>query len=227
MRKTCIFSFSGYKLEQEESSWWKISCRNEPKVTGQVAEPRLELRRAVLRHTDAPWREASQNSLTSASSTCTEDEGQSGGPCFPQSVAVPRHSAQHSAPLLLLGPLETPGRFPSGNPNMFPNHLPSQVLRGSHGPQGCLTSACVGDAVHRPLHVGLVLGVAQDQALLPACQSPVDRAQSVSKRLLWAALQKDVDVAGPHAACGKGRTLDPGTGHTLNPRAHTLKASVK
>ena len=23
----------------EESSWWKISCRNEPKVTGQVAEP--------------------------------------------------------------------------------------------------------------------------------------------------------------------------------------------
>lgn len=68
----------------EESSWWKISCRNEPKVTGQVAEPRLELRRAVLRHRDAPWREASQNSLTSASSTCTEDEGQSGGQLSPE-----------------------------------------------------------------------------------------------------------------------------------------------
>lgn len=131
------------------------------------------------------------------------------------------------SPLLLLGPLETPGSFPSGNPNMLPDRLPSQVLGDSHGPQGCLTSACVGDTVHRPLHVGLVLGVAQDQALLSACQSPVDRAQSVSERLLWAALQKDVDVAGTHAACGKGRTLDQGTGHTLNPRAHTLKASVK
>lgn len=30
------------------------------------------------------------------------------------------------------------------------------------------SSACVGDAVHCPLHVGLVLSIAQDQALLPA-----------------------------------------------------------
>ena len=131
------------------------------------------------------------------------------------------------SPLLLLGPLESSGSFTSGNPNTLPDRLPSQVLGDSHGPQGCLTSACIGDAVYCPLHVGLVLSIAQDQALLSACQSPVDRAQSESERLLWAALQKDVDVAGPQAACGKGRTLDPGTGHTLNPRAHILKASVK
>lgn len=40
-----------------------------------------------------------------------------------------------------------------------------------------LTRAGVGDAIHCPLHVGLVLSVAQDQALLPACQSPVDQTQ--------------------------------------------------
>ena len=38
-------------------------------------------------------------------------------------------------------------------------------------PSGPFSSACVGDAVHCPFHVGLVLRVAQDQALLPACQS--------------------------------------------------------
>ena len=52
-----------------------------------MAEPRLELRRAALRHRAAPWREVSQNSRTSASSTCTEDEGRGGGPCWP---AFPR-----------------------------------------------------------------------------------------------------------------------------------------
>lgn len=37
---------------------------------------------------------------------------------------------------------------------------------------GPFSSARVRDAVHRSLHVGLVLGIAQDQALLPARQSP-------------------------------------------------------
>lgn len=112
MRNTCIFSFSGYNL---------ISCRNEPTVTGQVAEPRPELRRAALRRRAAPWREASQASQTSASSVCTEDEGQGVGPCWPASPsgAAPCHSAQHSAPsyywalwsLQEASPVETPTRF--------------------------------------------------------------------------------------------------------------------
>lgn len=74
----------------------------------------------------------------------------------------------------------------------------------SRPPSSRLTSARVRDAVHRSLHVGLVLGIAQDQALLPARQSPVDPAQclSVSSGLLF-------------KACGRsmGETWDPKPRH--------------
>lgn len=43
-----------------------------------------------------------------------------------------------------------------------------------------LTGACVGNAIHCPLHISLILSIAQDQIVLPACQSPVDQVQSVS-----------------------------------------------
>lgn len=36
---------------------------------------------------------------------------------------------------------------------------------------GLFSSACVDEAIHCPLHVDLILSIAQDQAVLPACQS--------------------------------------------------------
>ena len=129
-----------------------------------------------LRHTAATWQEASWNLLTLASSTGAEE----GGAALLWSAAAPAVPSP-----------QLPS-FYSALPKWKPQHASEpSTLRGaggSHRSLGHLTSACVGDAVHCPLHVSLILSVAQNQALLPACQSPVDRAQSVSECFLWAAL---------------------------------------
>ena len=115
MRKTCIFSFSGYNL---------ISCRNEPTVTAQVAEPRPELRRAALRRRAAPWREASQAARTSASSSCIEDEGQGVGPSgqLPR-VGLPHATLPNTQPPLTTGP--------SGDSRKLPQWKPQHASRPS------------------------------------------------------------------------------------------------
>lgn len=64
-------------------------------------------------------------------------------------------------------------KIPNGN-NML------KGTEDAHVPSCHLTGACAGDAIHCPLHVSLILSIAQDQVVLPACQSPVEQVQSVS-----------------------------------------------
>lgn len=81
-----------------------------------------------------------------------------------------------------------------------------------------LTGARTGDAVHSPLHIGLVLSVTQDQALLPACQSPAGQRVTVHVLSPGSPLE-DAEAANPHAACRK-------RGTPTQAGAHTLKASA-
>lgn len=194
-----------------------------------MAEPRLGTQEQPEGTELLPGGKRSQNPRTPASSTCTEwDRAGAGGPCWPAfpECGCPVPLCPTLSPSLTTGPSGDSRKIPQGTPTCFQTASALPVPGGSHGPQGCLTSTCVGDAAHRPSTS--VSSPQRSSGLGSAAGLSVSSwtERSQSEWLLWAALQKDVDVASPHVACGKGRTLDPGTRHTLNPRAHTLKASV-